>query len=69
MQSVLIMTKEYDNYHAIQFHAENEQQLNQLNQLEQLKSQVRKREIMLGRMLMPFEVETLYTALTSQNQL
>jgi DNA replication protein DnaD len=60
------MTKEYDNYHAIQFHSENEQQL---NQLEQLKSQVRKREIMLGRMLMPFEVETLYTALTSQNQL
>lgn len=66
MQSVLIMAKEYDNYHAIQFHAENEQQL---NQLEQLKSQVRKQEIMLGRMLMPFEVETLYTALTSQNQL
>ena len=24
MQSVLIMTKEYDNYHAIQFYAEND---------------------------------------------
>lgn len=66
MQSVLIMTKDYDNYHAIQFHAENEQQL---NQLEWLKSQVRKQEIALGRMLMPFEVQNLYDLSANQNQL
>lgn len=66
MQSFLIMTKDYDNYHAIQFHAENEQQR---QQLEQLKSQVRKQEISLGRMLMPFEVQNLYALATSQNQL
>lgn len=66
MKSVLIMTKDYDNYHAIQFQAENEQQL---NQLEWLKSQVRKQEIALGRMLMPFEVQNLYALATSQNQL
>lgn len=66
MQSVLIMTKDYDNYHAIQFHAENEQQL---NQLEWLKGQVRKQEIMLGRMLMSFEVQNLYTLATTQNEL
>lgn len=66
MQSVLIMTKDYDNYHATQFHAENEQQR---QQLEQLKSQVRKQEIMLGRMLMPFEVQNLYALATNQNEL
>lgn len=66
MQSVLIMTKDYDNYHAIQFHAENEQQL---NRLQQLKSQVRKQEIMLGRMLMPFEVQNLYALATTKNEL
>ena len=66
MKSILIMTKDYDNYHAIQFHAENEQQL---NLLQQLKSQVRKQEIMLGRMLMQFEVQNLYALVTSQNQL
>lgn len=66
MQSVLIMTKDYDNYHAIQFRAENEQKL---NQLEWLKNQVRKQEIMLGRMLMPFEVQNLYALATNQNEL
>lgn len=60
------MTKDYDNYHAIQFHAENEQQL---QQLELLKSQVRKQEIMLGRMLMPFEVQNLYALATTKNEL
>lgn len=60
------MIKDYDNYHAIQFQVENEQQL---NQLEWLKSQVRKQEIALGRMLMPFEVQNLYALATSQNQL
>lgn len=60
------MTKEYDNYHAIQFHVENEQQL---NKLEWLKNQVRQQEIMLGRMLMPFEVQNLYNLVTTQNEL
>lgn len=66
MQSVLIMTKDYDNYHAIHFLAEDEQQL---NQLQQLKNQVRKQEIMLGRMLMPFEVKNMYKLLTAKNEL
>lgn len=66
MQSILIMTKDYDNYHAIQFYAENEQEL---QQLELLKSQVRKQEIMLNRMLMPFEVQNLYALATTKNEL
>jgi hypothetical protein len=60
------MTKDYDNYHAIQFYAENEQEL---QQLELLKSQVRKQEIMLNRMLMPFEVQNLYALATTKNEL
>lgn len=66
MQLILIMTKDYDNYHAIQFYAENEQEL---QQLELLKSQVRKQEIMLNRMLMPFEVQNLYALATTKNEL
>lgn len=66
MQLILIMTKDYDNYHAIQFYAENEQEL---QQLELLKSQVRKQEIMLNRMLMPFEVQKLYALATTKNEL
>lgn len=66
MQLILIMTKDYDNYHAIQFYVENEQEL---QQLELLKSQVRKQEIMLNRMLMPFEVQNLYALATTKNEL
>lgn len=54
MQSVLIMTKDDNGYHALQFKPETEKDVNNYNLLKQF---VRRQEIELNRLLTPYEIE------------
>lgn len=54
MQSVLIMTKDDNGYHVLQFKPETEKDVNNYNLLKQF---VRRQEIELNRLLTPYEIE------------
>lgn len=66
MQSFLIMAKDDNGYHALQFQAENELQFSQFNLLKQ---RVRNTEIELNRLLTTDEVQGILQYIESQNQL
>lgn len=66
MQSFLIMAKDDNGYHALQFQAENELQFSQFNLLKQ---RVRNTEIELNRLLATDEVQGILQYIESQNQL
>lgn len=66
MQSFLIMAKDDNGYHALQFQAENELQSSQFNLLKQ---RVRNTEIELNRLLTTDEVQGILQYIESQNQL
>lgn len=54
MQSFLIMAKDDNGYHALQFQAEIQHDIDNFNLL---KSFVKRREIELNRLLTPYEIE------------
>lgn len=54
MQSFLIMAKDYNGYHALQFQAETEKEIENFNLLKKF---VKNQEIRLNRLLTPYEIE------------